>query len=71
MRICKWDKFNDIIEDRINRITITEFLSLLEKSHNNIFLYKQIYNPNFICGYFNKSYKNNIEDFEFVCKISK
>ena len=63
MKICKWDKFNDINEDRITNISISEFFSLLKKTHNNIFLYKQIYNPTFICGYFNKSFKNNIDDY--------
>jgi len=59
IRICKWDKFNDIIEDRIDKITMDDFLSLLEtKSHNSLFVYKKIYQPNFTFGYFKKSYKH-------------
>ncbi len=63
IRICKWEKFNDIIEDRINKISMDEFLSLLENTHNNIFIYKKIYNPDFTFGYFKKSFKNTIDNY--------
>ena len=59
MRIFKWDRFNDIIENRINDIDLQEFKSLLENCHNynQNLLYKKIYQPTFSIGIFNKSFK--------------
>lgn len=61
MRIFKWDRFNDIIENRIKKIDMNTFKSLLENCHNydkNV-LYKKIYNPDFETGIFNKSFKKH------------
>lgn len=63
IRFCKWEKFNDINEDRINKISIDNFLSLLKNTHNNIYIYKKIYNPDFTFGYYKKSYKNSIDKY--------
>jgi hypothetical protein len=63
IRICKWEKFNDVVENRIHKLEMNNFISLLEKTHNNIFLYKKIYEPDFTFGYYNKSYKSNIDDY--------
>ncbi len=68
MRIFKWDRFNDIIESRVEKIDMKTFESLLENCHNydtNV-LYKKIYSPNFEIGIFNKSLKVN----EFFNKTS-
>ncbi len=61
IRICKWEKFNDIVENRIHKLDMNSFITMLSKTHNNIYLYKKIYEPDFTFGYYNKSYKNNIE----------
>lgn len=63
IRICKWEKFNDIIEDRVNKISMDVFLSLLENTHNKLYLYKKIYNPDFTFGYYKKSFKNTIDNY--------
>jgi hypothetical protein len=69
IRVCKWEKFNDIIEDRINKISINEFITHLNYTHNNIYLYKKIYNPNFTFGYFQKKYKNVVDNYlDFTLK---
>ena len=59
MRIFKWDRFNDIVENRINEIDINKFNSLLENCHNynETLLYKKIYQPDFSIGIFEKSVK--------------
>lgn len=62
IRICKWEKFNDIIENRVEKITLENFLSLLRNTNNNIFVYKKIYNPDFTFGYYKKSIKK-IDDY--------
>jgi hypothetical protein len=59
MRIFKWDRFNDIIENRIKKIDLKKFKSLLENCHNynSTTLYKKIYQPDFEIGLFEKSVK--------------
>ena len=61
MRIFKWDRFNDIIENRVKKIDMNTFETLLENcyKYNSNVLYKKIYNPNFEIGIFNKSLKIN------------
>ena len=59
MRIFKWDKFNDIVEDRIVSIDVNEFNDLKENCISGNMLYKKIYQPEFEIGLFNKSHKTN------------
>lgn len=63
IRFCKIEKFNDIIEERIKDIDKEIFLSLLQNTHQNKFLYKKIYAPNFSYGYFERKYKPRIDDY--------
>lgn len=63
IRIYKWEKFNDLIEDRVHKIDMKHFVSLLERTHNNVYLHKNIYNPTFSFGYFNKTYKNTVDNY--------
>jgi hypothetical protein len=59
MRIFKWDVFNDVVENRVQKIGESKFKSLLENCHNydSTLLYKKIYQPNFEIGIFEKSVK--------------
>ena len=61
MRIFKWDRFNDIVEKRINKIDRSDFLNMLENCYDyedNV-LYKKIYQSDFDYGIFEKSLKLN------------
>ena len=58
MKICRWDRWTDIKEDRIDSIDIQEFKKILkEKCHTDQHLYKKIYQPKFKQGIFSKSLK--------------
>ncbi len=61
LKICKYEQFNEMVEYRVKRITSDKFDELLEKTNQENFLYKKIYNPTFTFGIFKKSYKQAID----------
>lgn len=74
MEIFKWEKWNDMREERILPLDLNDFKDLLEKEgyqYKDQHLFKKIYKPNFEYGVFYKSIKKleKYESFNFINSI--
>lgn len=63
INICKIDSLNNIIETRIEPIIEQKFISLLRHSNNKNYIYKNIHEPSFSYGVYDKSYKSSNDEY--------
>jgi hypothetical protein len=71
IRICKLEKIDNIVEDRVQKISLECFLSLLKNTYKNFFVYKEIYNPEFIYGYYKKTLKKTSDNYLGLDTVTK